>query len=77
MRKFWRLTKSAIAILVVSDVDGPYAGMPPEAPPRVKRHRALRLRLLMPATEVYTVLRENGFFAARNRSSAASLYTIP
>jgi hypothetical protein len=39
----------------VSDFDGPYAAMPPdEAPPRTGP-------MLLPAREVYTVVRENGF----------------
>ena len=39
----------------VSDFDGPYAAMPPdEAPPRAGP-------MLLPAREVYTVVRENGF----------------
>ena len=39
----------------VSDVAGPYAGMPPEAP--VARYGPM----LLPPTEVYSILRENGF----------------
>jgi hypothetical protein len=39
----------------VSDFEGPYAAMPPdEAPPRTGP-------MLLPAREVYTVVRENGF----------------
>jgi hypothetical protein len=42
---------------IVSDFDGPYAEMPPEAPaPRYGYGPSM-----LPATEVYTVLRENGF----------------
>ena len=40
---------------VVSDVAGPYAGMPPEAP--VARYGPM----LLPPTEVYTIVRESGF----------------
>ena len=44
----------------VSDIDGPYAAMPPEAPlPRY--HPGYGPPSLLPATEVYTVLRESGF----------------
>jgi hypothetical protein len=39
----------------VSDVAGPYSGMPPEAP--VARYGPM----LLPPTEVYTILRESGF----------------
>ena len=39
----------------VSDVAGPYAGMPPEAP--VARYGPM----LLPPTEVYTIVRESGF----------------
>ena len=43
--------------VVASDVDGPYAAMPPEAEgPRYGP-------MLLPAPEVYTVVRENGFSA--------------
>jgi len=38
----------------VSDVGGPYAAMPPQAPGYYGPH-------LLPAPEVYTVLRDNGF----------------
>jgi hypothetical protein len=39
----------------VSDVAGPYAGLPPEAP--VARYGPM----LLPPTEVYTIVRESGF----------------
>jgi len=39
----------------VSDVAGPYAGMPPEAP--VARYGSM----LLPPTEVYSIVRESGF----------------
>ena len=40
---------------VVSDIGGPYAAMPPEAPVRGYGPR------LLPPHEVYTVLRDSGF----------------
>jgi hypothetical protein len=55
---------------VASDVDGPYAGMPPEAPPR--RYGPA----LMPATEVYTILRENGFLPLGIPQQRGFVYTI-
>jgi hypothetical protein len=49
---------------VVSDVGGPYAEMPPEAPP--PRYYGPTYGpgdgpMLLPPTEVYTIVRENGF----------------
>ena len=41
--------------VVVSDMGGPYAAMPPEAPPLRDGPR------LLPAPEVYTVVRDSGF----------------
>src|ERR1700688_5176980 len=41
----------------VSDVDGPYAAVPPEAPVRGYGYGPT----LLPPREVYTVVRENGF----------------
>jgi hypothetical protein len=41
----------------VSDVDGPYAAVPPEAPVRSYGYGPT----LLPPREVYTVVRENGF----------------
>ena len=53
----------------VSDVDGPYAAMPREAPgyygPR-----------LLPAPEVYTVLRDNGFSPLGAPQQRGMFYTI-
>jgi hypothetical protein len=53
----------------VSDVDGPYAVMPPRAPgydgPR-----------LLPAPEVYTVLRDNGFSPLSAPQMRGVFYTI-
>jgi hypothetical protein len=57
---------------VVSDVDGPYAGMPPEAPPPRYGYGPA----LMPATEVYTVLRENGFLPLGIPQQRGFVYTI-
>ena len=42
-------------VAAVSDIEGPYAGMPPDAP--VPRYGPS----LLPPQEVYTVVRENGF----------------
>src|SRR5258708_12701589 len=57
---------------VASDVDGPYAGMPPEAPPPRYGYGPA----LMPATEVYTVLRENGFLPLGIPQQRGFVYTI-
>ena len=55
-----------------SDFDGPYAAMPPEAPaPRYGYGPSL-----LPATEVYTVLRENGFSPLGIPRLRGSVYTI-
>ena len=55
----------------VSDIDGPYAAMPPdEAPPRTGP-------MLLPAREVYTVVRENGFSPLGIRSSAVCTIRLP
>jgi hypothetical protein len=63
---------------VVSDVDGPYAGMPPEAPPprEAPPQRYGYGPALMPATEVYTVLRENGFLPLGIPQQRGLVYTI-
>jgi len=53
----------------VSDFDGPYAAMPPQAP------AAYGPRLL-PAPEVYTVLRDNGFFPLGAPQQRGLFYTI-
>ncbi len=55
-----------------SDVDGPYAGMPPEAPPPRYGYGPA----LMPATEVYTILRENGFLPLGIPQQRGFVYTI-
>ncbi|PWE81590.1 hypothetical protein XF30_07840, partial [Bradyrhizobium sp. SUTN9-2] len=66
------------AVIAVSDFDGPYA--PPEAapPPRYgygyeERGPALAL---LPPTEVYAVLRENGFSPLGIPRLRGSVYTI-
>ncbi len=56
---------------VASDVGGPFAGMPPEPPPRYGYGPAL-----MPATEVYTVLRESGFLPLGIPQQRGFVYTI-
>jgi hypothetical protein len=63
---------------VVSDVDGPYAGMPPQAPPprETPPPRYGYGPALMPATEVYTVLRENGFLPLGIPQQRGFVYTI-
>ena len=54
----------------VSDIDGPYAAMPPdEAPPRAGP-------MLLPAREVYTVVRENGFSPLGIPQQRGLFYTI-
>src|SRR5258708_22714317 len=54
------------------DVEGPYAGMRPEAlPPRCGYGPAL-----MEATEVYTILRENGFLPLGIPQQRGFVYTI-
>jgi hypothetical protein len=54
----------------VSDIDGPYAAMPPdEAPPRTGP-------MLLPAREVYTVVRENGFSPLGIPQQRGLFYTI-
>ena len=55
---------------VVSDVDGPYAGMPPEAAgPRYGP-------TLLPAPEVYTIVRESGFSPLGIPQQRGLVYTI-
>jgi hypothetical protein len=56
--------------VIVSDVDGPYAAMPPEAPPFVDGPR------LLPPTEVYTVVRESGFSPLGVPRQRGFIYTI-
>jgi hypothetical protein len=53
-----------------SDIDGPYAAMPPdEAPPRTGP-------MLLPAREVYTVVRESGFSPLGIPQQRGMFYTI-
>jgi hypothetical protein len=54
----------------VSDVAGPYAGMPPEAP--VARYGPM----LLPPTEVYTIVRESGFSPLGIPRQRGLVYTI-
>jgi hypothetical protein len=57
---------------VVSDVDGPYAAMPPEADgPRYGYGP-----MLLPAPEVYTLLRENGFSPLGAPRQHGLFYTV-
>jgi hypothetical protein len=54
----------------VSDINGPYAAMPPdEAPPRAGP-------MLLPAREVYTVVRESGFSPLGVPQQRGLFYTI-
>ena len=53
----------------VSDVGGPYAAMPPQAPGYYGPH-------LLPAPEVYTVLRDNGFSPLGAPQQRGLFYTI-
>jgi hypothetical protein len=55
---------------VVSDVDGPYAAMPPEAPAPGYGP------MLLPAPEVYTIVRENGFSPLGVPRQHGLFYTI-
>jgi hypothetical protein len=45
----------------VSDIDGPYEGMPPAPPPPAYNYGGGYDRQLLPPQEVYAVLRDNGF----------------
>jgi hypothetical protein len=56
--------------LVASDVDGPYAAMPPEA---IKPRNG---PMLLPPQEVYTVLRENGFSPLGTPQQRGLFYTV-
>jgi hypothetical protein len=58
---------------VVSDVGGPYAAMPPEAP--LPRYPGYGPRLL-PPQEVYTVVRESGFSPLGIPQQRGLIYTI-
>ena len=54
----------------VSDVGGPYAAMPPEAPPPGYGSR------LLPPMEVTTIVRESGFSPLGNPQQRGLVYTI-
>jgi hypothetical protein len=54
----------------VSDVGGPYAAMPPEAPPPGYGPR------LLPPSEVYTIVRESGFSPLGIPQQRGLVYTI-
>ena len=54
----------------VSDVAGPYAGLPPEAP--VARYGAI----LLPPTEVYAIVRDSGFSPLGIPHQRGLVYTI-
>jgi len=56
--------------VVASDIDGPYAAMPPEAP--ATRDGPM----LLPAPEVYTVVRDNGFSPLGVPRQHGLFYTI-
>jgi hypothetical protein len=58
---------------VVSDVDGPYAAMPPEA---AGYGRPGYGPMLLPAREVYTVVRESGFSPLGIPQQRGLVYTI-
>jgi hypothetical protein len=59
------------AYTAVSDIDGPYAAMPPDAPVPPRYGPAL-----LPAPEVYTVVRENGFSPLGIPHQRGLVYTI-
>ena len=54
---------------VVSDIEGPYVGMPEIPAPRYGPH-------LLPPTEVYTILRESGFLPLGIPQQRGLVYTI-
>src|ERR1700760_1835972 len=63
----------------VSDVDGPYAAMPPQERGYQERGYAERGYdgpRLLPAPEVYTVLRDNGFSPLGAPQQRGMFYTI-
>jgi hypothetical protein len=57
-------------VTVVSDVGGPYAAMPPEAPVPAYGPR------LLPPMEVYTIVRESGFSPLGIPQQRGLVYTI-
>src|ERR1700760_251382 len=58
----------------VSDVDGPYAAMPPQE--RGYQERGYEAPRLLPAPEVYTVLRDNGFSPLGAPQQRGMFYSI-
>jgi hypothetical protein len=66
--------------VAVSDFDGPYepaeAAPPPPPPPRYGYRYEERGPALLPATEVYTVLRDNGFSPLGIPRLRGAVYTI-
>jgi hypothetical protein len=58
----------------VSDVDGPYAAMPPQE--RGYQERGYDGPRLLPANEVYTVLRDNGFSPLSAPQQRGVFYSI-
>ncbi len=66
------LTPAGVAgpATMVSDVGGPYAAMPPEAPPPGYGPR------LLPPLEVYTIIRESGFSPLGIPQQRGLVYTI-
>jgi hypothetical protein len=57
---------------IVSDVGGPYAAMPPEAPVSAPRYGPT----LLPPMEVYTIVRESGFSPLGIPQQRGLFYTI-
>ena len=75
MRRCWRPTRLGRSpYRVVSDIGGPYAAMPPEAP-GARLWPGYGPRLL-PPHEVYTVLRESGFSPLGIPRQRGFVYTI-
>jgi hypothetical protein len=61
------------ATTMVSDIGGPYAAMPPEAPPGFGPSYGPRL---LPPMEVYTIVRESGFSPLGIPQQRGLVYTI-
>ncbi|WGR95397.1 hypothetical protein MTX26_06030 [Bradyrhizobium sp. ISRA443] len=61
------------SLIRASDLDGPYAAMPPDVPPPP---RYGRVPSLLPPVEVYTVLRENGYLPLGAPQQRGFVYTI-
>ncbi|MCA1457372.1 hypothetical protein I6F35_29970 [Bradyrhizobium sp. BRP22] len=62
------------SVVTVSDIDGPYAAMPPEVP--APRYGPAYGPRLLPPIEVYAVLRENGFLPLGIPRQRGLVYTI-